>query len=136
MSRSDGEHNYRLFLNWVDERRKCGDWNNYVRGSQLNRTEIANDCGFSRNVFKRGKLGNKAIYDELENLEQELHEMQILKNKGIASVQDVISSIELKVSLKAKRINELEAEVALLKAKNEKLECMFAHLKDTGMILR
>lgn len=52
MSKEKGKDNYLAFLNWIEERKKEGDWNNYIRGEKLVREEMARECGFSTNVFK------------------------------------------------------------------------------------
>ena len=46
-SREAGEENVNAFNDWIVERERAKDWTDYVHRGQLNRSEIARECGFA-----------------------------------------------------------------------------------------
>ena len=136
MSQEKGNENFVIFKNWVKEHKIAGDWSNYVRGSKLNRAEIAMECGFSRNVFKSGQLGNPKIVKLLSITENELLQLGILIQKETTS-SDALSQAEKKRAiLKEAKLQKLEVENQLLKAKIERLEYQLNHMHSKGILIR
>lgn len=128
-----GEQNLASFTVWVNERNINGDWNNYVRGSKLNRSEIAKECGFSTNVFKAN--GNKEICEMLSKLEQKLIHQGILKNTEVSDVEALVKAENKRTVLKNKKAQENEIELQLLRAENEKLKHQLNHMRNTGLYI-
>ena len=46
------KENILKFEAWTAERHAAGDWKDYVRGSKLNRSEIAMECGFGLSALR------------------------------------------------------------------------------------
>jgi len=42
------KENIELLERWLAEREVARDWTDYIRGHQLNKSEIAKECGFAR----------------------------------------------------------------------------------------
>ena len=61
-------HNLERFKGWVIERDAAGDWQDYIRGDKLNRSEIAAECCFALSVVRQ----NPAVKDALAALETRL----------------------------------------------------------------
>ena len=34
------------FESWIAKRQRAGDWQDYIRVSKINRSEVAKECGF------------------------------------------------------------------------------------------
>lgn len=56
------------FRDWIAERDRAGDWDDYLRGGKLSRTDIAAECLFGTPAFRQ----NPGIRDELAALEARL----------------------------------------------------------------
>lgn len=128
-----GEQNLALFTAWLNERYINSDWNNYVRGSKLNRSEIAKECGFSTNVFKTN--GNKEICQLLIKLEEELIQQDILKKEKISDVDALTVAEKKRTLIKDKKAHENELELQLLRAEIEKLKHQLNHMRNTGLYI-
>jgi hypothetical protein len=63
--RQGGANNLKAFQEWVSERDRAADWADYVRRGQLNRSEIARECGFALSSF-RSNSGLKSTLDDVE----------------------------------------------------------------------
>lgn len=57
--------NAQRFNDWIAERGATNDWDDYIRHGKLNRSEIANECGFALSVVRQ----NPAVKAALEALE-------------------------------------------------------------------
>jgi hypothetical protein len=57
--------NLRRFNEWILEREAAADWQDYIRGGKINRTEAAAECGFGTSAFRQ----NPAIAQTLQALE-------------------------------------------------------------------
>ena len=141
--------NIAKFEAWVDERRQAGDWQEYMRGGRmLNRTEIANECGFAKSVLRQNPTVNAA----LEALETELVESGIMRRldtnfMSTAGQTPSEGAIDQRITLindKAeKRIKSLEEQNAALKAelmdlrdKLKRYDLIEKHLTETGRMVR
>jgi hypothetical protein len=68
--REAGIENVEAFREWTAERVQANDWADYVHRSQLNRTEIARECGFALSSFRSNPGLKKALHDVEEELQQ------------------------------------------------------------------
>ena len=66
--------NIKKFKDWIKERKAAEDWKDYLRGRQLNRTDIAKECGFATSVLRQ----NPTVKGDLEALEKELADSGII----------------------------------------------------------
>jgi hypothetical protein len=124
------------------------DWDDYVRGDKLNRTEIAKECEFALSALRQ----NPTIRSALETLEARLRSEGVIKNRIVptsASEQAEAASVgavNLRIVIaKAKseaRVKELEEKVASLQAEVRQLRqrvAYFQHIDDhlggTGRLL-
>jgi tRNA(Phe) wybutosine-synthesizing methylase Tyw3 len=141
--------NIAKFNAWVEERRSAEDWKDYVRaGRMLNRTEIANECGFAKSVLRQ----NPTVKTILEVLEEELIDSGILSrndnNEGSIEASQLsgraidqrIISINGKAEQRIKVLEEqnaaLKAEVMELRSKIKRFELIEKHLTETGRMVR
>ncbi|MBI5921984.1 MAG: hypothetical protein HY847_10120 [Betaproteobacteria bacterium] len=137
--------NIKKFGDWVAERDAAGDWQDYIRAGKLNRSEIANECGFALSVVRQ----NPAVKAALEALEASLHERGILggtEAPGAAKDDPTALALERRVmAAKAKaeqRVKALEEQNAALRAEIADLREQLAryrhleeHLYRTGRML-
>lgn len=133
MSKEKGGENFLAFKNWIEERYKTGDWNDYIRGSRLNRSEIAKECGFSLNVFKAN--GNKEIRALLSQVENYLLSKGILKEAKISDEEALANAESRRTAFKNKKAQENELELELLRAEVDKLKNQLAHMRNTGLFI-
>ena len=124
------------------------DWKDYLRGRQLNRTDIAKECGFATSVLRQ----NPTVKGDLEALEKELADSGIIPSpSGESSSQatstpsdratdDRIILINDKAQKRIKALEEknaaLSAELMELRAKLKRYEMIEKHLTETGRMVR
>lgn len=141
--------NLQKFQDWIAEREAAADWQDYVRQSKLNRTEIASECDFGLSALQQ----NPAVKAALEALEARLLASGILKpviaapEPTIEGASDATSqSIDKRImQAKAKteaRVKQLEEQNAALKAEVRDLRDQLKtyrhldeHLCTTGRLL-
>lgn len=111
--------NVKKFGDWVAERDVAGDWQDYIRAGKLNRSEIANECGFALSVVRQ----NPAVKAALEALEASLHERGIIDGTDAsATAMDDPTALALErraMAAKGKaeqRVKALEEQNAALRA--------------------
>ena len=144
-----GAANLQQFLDWMNERYAAGDWDNYLRGAKLNKTEIAAECGFARSVFAQ----NPAIKTAVQGLEKELQGKGILdaikasQNASDGITEDATNeslnqramAAKSKAEARVKALEEqnasLKAEVASLRERLRRFEHLDDHLSRTGRLL-
>lgn len=135
------------FQNWNDERDVAGDWQDYIRGNKLNRSEIAAECGFALSVMRQ----NPAVKNALEALEARLMTSGILAppiaapgaaNEVTASGKAIdkrIMAAKSKAEARVKALEEqnasLKAEVRDLRERQRRFEQLDDHLGRTGRLL-
>jgi hypothetical protein len=68
--RQGGAENVKAFHEWVNERDRAGDWEDYVRRGQLNRSEIAKECCFALSSFRSNAGLRRALEETEEKLER------------------------------------------------------------------
>lgn len=140
--------NIAKFEAWVAERKSAGDWSDYIRGAQLNRTEIANECGFAKSVLRQ----NPSVKAALDSLEAELRNsgtLALLKSElppqevsgGLESVVERrINSINDRLEKRVKVLEEqnaaLRAELMELREKTKRYALIEKHLTETGRMVR
>ncbi len=140
--------NIEKFTNWIEERKAAEDWKDYIRGRQLNRTDIAKECGFATFVLRQ----NPTVKGALEDLEKELADSGIIPSPiGESSSQststpseraidDRIILINDKAQKRIKALEEknaaLSAELMELRAKLKRYEMIEKHLTETGRMVR
>jgi hypothetical protein len=121
------DDNFVAFCEWRDS---CtdDDFRQIVHRSQLNRSEIAKECRFSRSVT----LQNPRIVDALLQLEEQLRLKAVLppvavKSPALEGEQPSLmrQAGEEKERLIAKRMSRLEQENAVLRAENAELKRQF-----------
>jgi len=128
------------FEAWIDERRRAEDWTDYIRGSQLNRTEIAKECTFDTPAFRQ----NPTIEKLLGDLEEELSEAGVFRaDKRTATMKATTQRASKKLGMETARIGQLEQKNSMLKAEIEdlknslkKYELFDRHLEDTGRMIK
>lgn len=139
--------NVAKFKAWVVERITAGDWSNYIRQGQLNRTEVAAECGFAKSVLRQ----NPAVKKKLERLERRLRCTGILPHGNQAKTDRSSSEAALEVvehrvmvnhSQTERRVKALEERNAALLAQVRELEARLRnyrhideHLGHTGRLL-
>jgi hypothetical protein len=120
-------HNIKAFHAWVAERRAANDWVSYIRRDQINRTEIARECGFAVSVLRQ----NPVVKDALARLEQDLEKQGVLhpqeKEKTTAPEPQSLAG----GSRDRQRLTQLEQQNHVLRAENDGLR---AQLKRYGML--
>lgn len=137
--------NLQKFQNWVAEREAAGDWPDYIRQCKLNRSEIADECGFALSVVRQ----NPAVKSALEALEYRLQACGVLETKKEVSkaVSEATShstdkrlmAAKGKAEARVKALEEqnasLKAEVASLRERLRRFEHLDDHLGRTGRLL-
>lgn len=122
-----GAANLRLLLNWVEQRYAAGDWDDYVRGGKLNKSEIAAECGFARSVFAQ----NPAIKTAVQGLEKELQGKGILDAiKASQNASDGITEDATNESLNQRAMAAKSKAEARVKALEEQNAALNAEVHD------
>lgn len=131
--------NVAKFEAWLCERSASDDWTDYARGSQLNRKEIAAECGFAVSVLRQ----NPAIKDLLQDAEERLRKRGVL-NQASGDLESLAASQRASQghSRDKSRIKQLEeqnaahkARIAALENTLKKYELFEEHLSETGRAL-
>lgn len=139
------QDNLAKFLSWIAEREAADDWSNYIRRGRLNRTTIADECGFALSVLRQ----NPAVKSDLEALEVRLLSSGVLQASQTANkaIDEATNTFTDKRIMAAKtqadsRVKALEEENAALKAEVNDLRSQLttyrhldAHLCTTGRLL-
>lgn len=128
------------FEQWIEERNLVGDVKAYIRGKQLNRSEIATECGFALSVLRQ----NPAVKIALTRFEDELRTKGILPKLDVRKTKSSNSNKRGTTSGRdAQRIQELEEKNENLRAKIRKFEnnlevdSLFElHLFETGRAIK
>jgi hypothetical protein len=140
--------NLKRFESWSQEREAAGDWADYIRQGQLNRTEVAAECGFAKSVLRQ----NPAVKAALEALESRLRaEGALPPGKGgkspqaqaeaaSASVERRIVTLNNRSEQRIKALEEqnaaLRAEVLELREQLKRYQMIDDHLAQTGRMVR
>ena len=136
------DQNLSTFLSWVAGKVDA-DYREMVLRGQLNRTEIARECGFAKSALLQNPRGK----DSLKSLEAYLRERGILPplavSDGKAPVVAAMDSPNPRAAADKARLKRLEAENAALKAElielRRQLDCYRVIdnvLSDTGRLPR
>jgi len=109
------DQNLATFLSWVASKVDA-DYREMVLRGQLNRKEIARECGFAKSVL----LQNPRVRDSLKTLEAGLRERGVLPplavSEGEAALVAAIDQPNPRAAADKTRLKRLEAENAALKA--------------------
>ena len=109
------DQNLAIFLSWSASKTGA-DFREVVLRGQLNRKEIARECGFAKSVL----LQNPRVRDSLKSLEADLRERGILPPpaviEGAAPVAATTESITPRAAADKARLKRLEVENAALRA--------------------
>lgn len=140
--------NIAKFESWIEERRMASDWRDYIRRGQLNRTEVAAECGFAKSVLRQ----NPAVKAALEALEARLREQgtlpptkgeeppQTLHEAATASVDRRVATLNNRTEQRVKALEEqnasLRAEVMELREQLKRYQIIDDHLAQTGRMVR
>ncbi|MWJ28579.1 hypothetical protein GPM19_10235 [Halomonas sp. ZH2S] len=140
--------NIAKFEAWAAERQVAGDWADYIRQGQLNRTEVAAECGFAKSVLRQ----NPAVKTALEALEARLNAENILSpgkrekspqtqdEAASSSVDRRIITINNRSEQRVKALEEqnaaLRAEVLELREQLKRYRMVDDHLAQTGRMVR
>jgi hypothetical protein len=140
--------NFKRFRAWVADREANRDWADYIRRGQLNRTEVAAECGFAKSVLRQ----NPAVKTALEALEARLRSEGALppgKGEKAPQTQDEAASASVDRRIvtinnrSEQRVKALEAQNAALRAEvlelREQLNryrMIDDHLSQTGRMVR
>lgn len=128
------------FEQWISERNLVGDIEIYIRGKQLNRSEIAAKCGFALSVLRQ----NPAVKNALTEFESELRKKGILPKQGtVKTASPKSKGRKGATSTTNQRVKELEEKNEALKARikelehNQTKESLFElHLFETGRAIK
>lgn len=144
-----GAISLKKFETWIKDRDAANDWADYIRGGKLNRTEVAQECGFGTPAFRQ----NPNIANALEALEERLNATGITaraKNTLMASSEandaaTMQAADQRILSSKAsaeRRTKAVEEQNAALNAENrdlreqlKKYKLLEEHLSTTGRLL-
>jgi hypothetical protein len=139
------------FNEWVAEREKAGDWDDYIRGGKLNRSELAKECEFGRAALQQ----NPGLALALTTLEARLAQQGVLSAASLraqdlppelkaqvgAADEQVRRAMSARATLE-KRVKTLEEQNAALRAENVELRERLRrtaladiHLAQTGRLL-
>lgn len=147
--RQGGIENSRLFKQWVSERDRAQDWADYVHRAQLNRSEIAKECGFALSSFR----SNPALKSALDDAEEKLRSRGAFarsrdaestsdhnpENRAAQVVERRIVNAKQQVDLRIKSLEEqnatLRAEIRDLREELKHFKLLDAHLCRTGRLL-
>lgn len=140
--------NLKRFESWSQEREAAGDWVDYIRQGQLNRTEVAAECGFAKSVLRQ----NPAVKTALEALESRLRtEGTLPPGKGEKSPQTQVETASASVGRRIVTLNNgseqrvkaleeqnaaLRAEVLELRKQLKRYQMIEDHLAQTGRMVR
>lgn len=106
------DQNLTTFLSWVASKTDA-DYREMVLRGQLNRKEIARECGFAKSVL----LQNPRVKDALRTLEAQLREREILPPVAdFSTPAPVTDAPNPRVAADKARLKRLEAENAALRA--------------------
>ena len=109
------DQNHTTFLSWAACKTDA-DYREMVLRGQLNRKEIARECGFAKSVL----LQNPRVRDSLKSLEADLRERGILPPlaviEGAAPVAATTESNNARAAADKARLKRLEVENAALRA--------------------
>ena len=109
------DQNLAIFLSWSASKTEA-DFREVVLRGQLNRKEIARECGFAKSVL----LQNPRVRDSLKSLEADLRERGILPPlaaiEGAAPVAAITESNNSRAAADKARLKRLEVENAALRA--------------------
>lgn len=136
------------FQSWIAEREAANDWNEYLRGDKLNRSEIAAECGFALSVLRQ----NPAVKGALQDLEARLDVFGVAQSLGTAprsfhtetNAEDKVierrvmaakGQAEARVKMLEEQNAALKAEVAGLRERLRRFEHLDDHLCRTGRLL-
>lgn len=106
--------NLAAFLWWIASKADV-DYREMVVRGQLNRKEIARECGFAKSVL----LQNPRVKDALKKLEADLRERGVLPPLAVAEGEATVVAAgpsNPRVAADKARLKRLEAENAALKA--------------------
>lgn len=140
--------NLQKFNAWSAEREAAEDWQDYLRGDKLNRSEIAAECGFALAVIRQ----NPAVKTALEALESRLVASGVIQpsnaapdaaNEADKASEKVVNKRMMaakgKAEARVKALEEqnaaLKAEVASLRERLRRFEHLDDHLGRTGRLL-
>jgi hypothetical protein len=142
-----GRDNVSRFLGWVAERDAARDWQDYVRGGRLNRSEIAGECNFALSVLRQ----NPRVRAALDGLETRLRDSGELPaslqasgtssdKKSVDAVEQRITRATSRMDIRLKTLEEqnaaLRAEVESLRSQLAKYKLISEHLEETGRLLQ
>lgn len=108
------DQNLSTFLSWAASKADA-DYREMVLRGQLNRKEIARECGFAKSVL----LQNPRVRESLKALEADLRERAILPPLAVSDGETpvaTVSSSNPRTAADKARLKRLEAENAALKA--------------------
>jgi uncharacterized protein YeeX (DUF496 family) len=147
--RQGGVENVKLFKAWRSERDRAEDWADYIHRGQLNRSEIAKECGFALSSFR----SNPALKSALDDVEAKLRERGAFaiskhvqnvsdstpENRATQAVEHRIMIAKHQTDLRIKSLEEqnatLRAEVRDLREEMKRFNHLDAHLCRTGRLL-
>jgi hypothetical protein len=109
------DENLTTFNSWAASKTDA-DYREMVMRGQLNRKEIARECGFAKSVL----LQNPRVRDSLKKLEADLRERGVLPPLAVAGGETTVAAAAESTNPRAAadkaRLKRLEAENAALKA--------------------
>ncbi|WP_375277316.1 VPA1267 family protein [Pseudoalteromonas marina] len=130
MKETSGEKSVRLFNEWRTKQSRQ-DFVDYVRGGQLNRSQVAEACGFGRSAWG----ANENLMGDLLELENELREVGVfgvltdLGKKELKGPKN-IQKESMKAARQESRVPDLEQQITELKAENAALKGKFGRFSE------
>ena len=142
------KENIAKFQSWVAERWTSNDWQYYLRGGKLNRSEIATECTFAKSVLQQNPVVKQALQDLEAQLESRgiIHRSQTsfeAANEAAGAsamaidkrVMAATSKAEARVKVLEEQNAALKAEVCDLREQLRRYDHLDDHLGRTGRLL-
>lgn len=141
------KENIAKFQSWVAERWASNDWQDYLRGGKLNRSEIAAECTFAKSVLQQ----NPVVKQALQDLEAQLESRGIIHSQttfeasieaagaSAMAIDKRVMAAKSKAEARVKALEEqnaaLKAEVCDLREQLRHYDHLDDHLGRTGRLL-
>ncbi|MEK4083540.1 hypothetical protein [Psychrobacillus sp. FSL K6-1415] len=125
--RIKGANNVKAFIEFIKLHNQQDDWLNYLNPSneKLRRSHICEECGFSKSALRQNPL----LKDMLKNLELELLQKGVLRNKSLQQEElnypdqnEFVKSYNEKLMKLRDSIDMVDKMIALYQLELERLD--------------
>ncbi|SFB20439.1 hypothetical protein SAMN04488072_109160 [Lentibacillus halodurans] len=125
--RIKGANNVKAFKEFIELHNQQDDWINYLNPSKvkLRRSDICEECGFSKSALRQNPL----LKDMLKNLERELLQKGVLRNKCLQEEgfkypdqDEFVKSYDEKLTRLRDSMDLVDKMIALYQSELERLD--------------